>query len=110
MNCSACSGSGQTLQKPGSQQRQRKGQTTCKREKEAHCSIHNGLSINTVILQKFIGNAQKFSTEQVLQIPILQMSICEKKKKDPTNIKHIFLAKYFPIFGRGKFLRIIFDC
>lgn len=51
-NCSACAGSGQSLQKHRSQQRQRKGQTTCKREKAAYCSIHNGLSINTGRLQR----------------------------------------------------------
>lgn len=35
-----------------SQQRQREGQTTRKGEKKAHCSIQNGLSVDTVRIQR----------------------------------------------------------
>lgn len=35
-----------------SQQRQREGQTARKGEKKAHCSIHNGLSVDTVRIQR----------------------------------------------------------
>lgn len=45
-NCSVCPGSGQSPQEHRFQLRQRSDITTCKREKEAHCSIHHGLSIN----------------------------------------------------------------
>lgn len=50
--CSACPGSGLSLQEHGALQRQRSGQATAKREEEAHGSVHNGISVNTVRLQR----------------------------------------------------------